>query len=476
MRARLAWAAIILAWVALAGSQAGAEPTYDEPYRPQFHFTAAKGWLNDPNGLVYENGEYHLFFQHNPHGNNWVFELSWGHAVSKDLVHWQQLPPTIPPTPIPGKGGVAGSWSGSALIDKNNTAGFATGNEPPIIVVWTAANLGQCIAYSNDHGRTFTPYSGNPVLPGDKTGDWDRDPKVYWNDTIHRWTMAISISGKGFAFYTSPDLKKWILESELPGLFECPDYFELPVQGKPGETRWIAWDASSKYLIGRFDGRKFTPEAGPFQLDSGHDYYAAQTWNNAPEHRRISIGWLRDGKFPGMPFNGEMGVPSELSLRATPDGIRLAKVPVHEIEQLRYDEESVTDKPLDTSSTPLAGRTGDTFDIEAEIEPRDAEVVFNVRGLEVRYANNTLQVGKHSAPASPIDGKLKLRVLVDRTSVEAFANDGLASISTNFLPNSSDQKLALSAGKGTAHIVSLKTWRMRSAWNSIDAAKEQSRK
>jgi fructan beta-fructosidase len=445
--------------------------TSGEKYRPQFHFTAPKGWLNDPNGLVYENGEWHLFYQHNPNGTNWVSELFWGHAVSKDLLHWNHLPEALPPMPTPA-GKVAGSWSGTGFIDFNNSAGFKTGDEPPIMLVWTAVGVGQCLAYSNDHGRTFIRYEKNPVVAMDppKSGDWDRDPRVFWHEPTQKWVMVFSISGKGMIFYTSRDLKTWEKQTLFTGLFECPDIFELPVDGKAGDKKWIIWDAAGKYFIGLFDGREFHPESGPFILDHGSSYYAAQTWSNAPAGRRVGIGWMREGRFPGMPFNQQMGIPFELSLRNTPDGARLTKTPIKEVEPLRYDTKEWKDLDLDRSHNPLSQIDGksDTLDIEAEIETRNAsEVVLKVRGNTLRLTPDLLWLNNSAAPLRPIAGKIKLRILVDRTSVEIFANDGLVSLSASYLPSDDEKKRdkppELYAEQGIAKINWMRVHRLKSA-------------
>lgn len=445
--------------VVMAGEQ-----QRDEAYRPQFHFTPDRGWMNDPNGLVYDQGEYHLFFQHNVRSTNWVSDLTWGHAVSRDLLHWEQLPEAVHPLPIPG-GKTAGAWSGSGLIDFNNSAGFQTGGEKPIVVVWTAAGLGQCIAYSNDRGRTFTPYAHNPVIPMDppRNGDWDRDPKVYWHAPTGKWVMAFSVSGKGVVFYNSSDLKHWTYQGAVPDLFECPDYFELPVDGNARQTKWIVWDASGKYFIGRFDGHAFARESGPFMIDYGHNYYAAQTWNNAPDGRRIGIAWMRDGRYPDMPFNQQMSVPFELKLRTTPDGLRLTRLPVKEIDGLRYGTRESKDLPLGSFKQPA----GELLDIEAEIEPRGASaVVMRARGATIRYVPGLLRCQDFTAPLRTENGRITLRVLVDRTSIEVFANQGESSISATFLPHDSDRDVELHSEGGQARLVSIRLHKLHSIWQS----------
>lgn len=472
-------AGLILGLVAFAPSFCGAAraeetsapttPYHDEKYRPQFHFTADTGWMNDPNGLVFDAGEWHLFYQHNPNANSPEPGMCWGHALSTDLVHWRHLPEALKPNPGP-LGKPAGCWSGSGLIDLNNSAGFQTGKERPIILAWTSTGVGQCIAFSNDRGRTFTPYAQNPVLPMDppKKDDWDRDPKVYWHEPTHKWVMAISISNKGVTLYSSPDLKHWTKQSLFPGLFECPDYFQLPVDDDPKQMKWVIWDASGKYFIGRFDGTAFTAEAGPYHIDAGHNYYAAQTWNNAPDARRISIAWMRDGAYPGMPFNQQMGIPSELKLRTLPEGIRLTKLPVKEVEQLRYDTQEIRNQPLEHQNVFPGGYTGDLLDIEGEVDVKEAGAIdLNLRGVPIQFASGQLHVASRSVALAPVNGRITFRILVDRTSIEVFGNNGAASISLTYVapPDGGEQQApTLTAEKGRATLVLLRVHKMHSAW------------
>ena len=240
-----------------------AKRLYEEKYRPQFHFTAKRGWDNDPNGLVFYKGEYHLFFQHNPFGNQWG-NMTWGHAVSPDLVHWTQLRNAIEPDRM------GTIFSGSAVVDWENTASFQTGPEETLVAIYTAAGgtspeskgqpFTQCIACSNDRGRTFTKYRANPVVPH-MVGD-NRDPKVVWHVPTRKWIMTLYLSGNDYRFLASPDLKTWakLHDITVPGCAECPDFFEMTVDGEPGVTKWVWTAANDKYLVGMFDGERFCPE------------------------------------------------------------------------------------------------------------------------------------------------------------------------------------------------------------------------
>jgi fructan beta-fructosidase len=240
-----------------------AEGLYREPYRPQFHFSSRRGWNNDPNGLMYYRGEYHLFYQHNPYGWKWG-NMHWGHAISRDLVHWQELGDALYPDAL------GTMFSGSGVVDWGNTAGLQTGEEKTLVCIYTAAGdtsalskgqpFTQCIAASNDRGRSWRKYEGDPVL-GHIVAH-NRDPKVIWHAPTGRWIMALYLDKNDYALFASPDLKGWtrICDVALPGCSECPDLFELPVDGEAANTRWVFWGANGTYRLGAFDGRGFVPE------------------------------------------------------------------------------------------------------------------------------------------------------------------------------------------------------------------------
>ncbi len=430
-----------------------------EGYRPQFHWTSERNWLNDPNGLVYYKGVYHLFFQHNPRGNRWG-NMTWGHAVSPDLVHWTQLEHAL----HPDDNGVC--FSGSAVIDWNNTAGFKTGAEDVMVAIYTSqkGRVGsQSVAYSNDRGTSWTKCPGNPVLV-----DRDRDPKVMWHEPTKKWVMVLFGKG-GITFYSSPDLKKWTHMSTLRGWFECPDLFELAVDGDPKRTKWVIHAAKSEYQIGTFDGTTFRPETGKLVFDYGKNFYAAQSYSDIPaeDGRRIQIGWMRNAKYPGMPFNQQMSFPCVLTLRTFPDGIRMCRLPVKEIENLHGKEHELTDLILEPGENPLAGVRGDLFDIRAEFIVGNATSLgFDVRGQKVEYSVGERKVSAlgRSAPLEPVNGRIRLQILVDRTSIEVFGNDGRVSMTTAFLPKPEDMEFGVFAAGGKAKIVSLKVHELFSSW------------
>jgi fructan beta-fructosidase len=442
----------------LADAVPSADKLYTEANRPQFHFTSRRGWLNDPNGMVYYDGEWHLFYQHNPYGWNWG-NMHWGHAVSRDLVRWEELPIGLYPKSL---GDMA--FSGSAVVDKDNTSGWKSGKDDVLVLAYTSTGRGECIAYSNDRGRTWTEYEGNPVVKHK-----GRDPRLLWYAPKKHWVMAVygENQGQTIDFYSSPDLKKWTFESRTPDFFECPDLVELPVDGDKSKTKWVLYGADGRYLIGDFDGKKFTKESGKYQTWYG-DFYAAQTFTNAPDGRCIQIGWGRNVVFPGMPFNQQMTVPVELSLRTTKDGVRLYTEPVKELAALRGAEvSSLKEASLTDDKNVLSGKSAELLEFAGEIAVGDAkQIELVLRGAKIVYdaKAGTIACGPHVAKLSLSEGKLKLRVFVDRGSVELFAADGRVAISTAHRPQADDVTLSLTANGGTAKVAWLEIFELKSAW------------
>jgi fructan beta-fructosidase len=461
-----------------SNSLIGCENLYRETLRPQFHFTARRGWLNDPNGLVFYNGLYHLFFQHNPYGVQWG-NMHWGHATSADLVHWQEHGEVL----YPDETGTM--FSGSAVVDWENTSGLQQGEHPPLALLYTAAGdtsawskgqkYTQCLAYSTDGGQTFRKYAGNPVLPWIEGGN--RDPKVVWHAPTRRWVMALYLEEERFALYTSPDLKQWqpTATFTITGCIECPDLFELPIDGDSANTRWVLWGANTSYLIGRFDGQTFTLEEEVLNAQHFGNAYAAQTYEGitAEDGRRIQIGWLR-GDIPGMPFNQQMTFPASLSLRATPQGVRLCFQPVRELEQLHAAKHSFGPQPLLPGENPLAGLeevlgagVAGAYDLRLEIDPGEAaQVGLRIHGVEVVYdsAAQTLTCQDRIIPTRLLDGRLQLQLLVDRASLEIFANQGEVYLPLNVIYPAADRRLEVFARGGRASICALDVHVLRSAW------------
>ncbi|MCX5759023.1 MAG: GH32 C-terminal domain-containing protein, partial [Candidatus Hydrogenedentes bacterium] len=446
--------------IALDDAIKGADDLYREKRRSQFHFSSRRGWNNDPNGLVYHNGEYHLYYQHNPYGWNWG-NMHWGHAVSSDLVHWKELPIALYPKTY-------GDWcfSGSAVVDAANTAGFKSGGEDVIVAAFTSTGRGECIAYSNDRGRTFTDYEGNPVVK-----HAGRDPKVIWHAPTGRWVMAVydEQEGKknGIAFHTSPDLKHWEFQSRIEEYFECPEFFPLAVDGDAARMKWVVYAGSGEYSIGDFDGKQFKTEIYKQRFNWGNCFYASQTFNHIPpeDGRRIQIGWGTSST-PDMPFNQMMTFPCSLTLHGTDDGVRMFARPVKEIECLYTRTHTFEGRALAPDANPFEGIEGELFHIVADIELGDAkELTFIVRGTPVVYRvdKQELACADKAAPMKPSNGRIRLELLVDRTSIEVFGNDGAVYMPMGVIAPEDNRSLALHSD-GTAKAAVLTVHELRSAW------------
>jgi len=440
----------------------GAADLYREALRPQFHFSSRRGWNNDPNGLVYHDGEYHLFYQHNPYGWKWG-NMHWGHAVSRDLVHWEELPVALYPDAL------GTCFSGSAVVDEHNTTGFRTGDEAPLACIYTAAGdpFTQCLAYSNDRGRTCTKYAGNPVLP--HLIGANRDPKVIWYEPERKWVMALYLDQSDYALFASPDLKRWerLCDVRVEGNSECPEFFPIALDDDPQQMRWVFYGGTGAYLIGAFDGHTFTPESGPHRFHYGNCFYASQTFNGIPSRdgRRIQMAW-GTREMPGMPFNQMMDFPTELTLRTTEEGPRLFVEPVREVERLHAKRHTIKAQPLGEGDNPLAGLQGELFRVRAELAPGDAQQVgFVVRGVPVTVdvAKQELSCEGCTAPLQPEGGAIRLELLVDRTSIEIYANGGRVYLPVGVILPAENRTLELFARGGTAAIRALEVWDLRSA-------------
>lgn len=441
----------------------GEEELYKEPHRPQFHFSQRVGWNNDPNGMLYLNGEWHFFFQHNPVGHSWG-NMTWGHAVSKDLLHWKQLPNALHPDKF------GSMFSGTGIVDKNNTAGFKTGDQDVIILAYTSAGkfgdppgpFTQGIAYSNDNGRTFTKYEGNPVVKN-LSGGGDRDPKVLWHEPTRKWVMALHLGKRrGIGFLTSDDLKSWELQSEIRGFHECPELFELPVDGHETNTKWVLFGGDAKYRLGDFDGKQFTPDhKGKHQVHWGR-YYASQTFSNSPDGRCIQMGWLRGLESPG-PYNQHLSFPHQLTLRTTADGVRMFAQPIEEIEQLRNRTAKAEAASLADGKSLAASVSSDLLDVRLSVELGDAkQITLDLPGRSVTYDAVEQRLG--AAPLTPIDGRITIQVLADRAITEIIGNDGRVYISGEGEPAPNASQVTVTAHGGAAKRVSLEAHEIKSIW------------
>ena len=445
----------------------GHDSLYRESNRPQIHFTSRRGWNNDPNGLVFHEGEYHLFYQHNPFEREWQ-NMCWGHAVSKDLIHWEELPLAMVPDSL------GTMFSGSAVIDYENTSGFGKDRIPPLVVIYTVDspdNERQCIAYSLDRGRTFTKYSGNPVIDSRerwKTRDL-RDPHVFWYKPERFWVMVL-YEKDGNSIYTSSNLKDWEYQSHTAGFFECPQLFELPVDGNNKNMKWVMYGASGTYMTGSFNGKIFTPEAGKYYYGNGA-LYAAQTYNNIPETdgRRIQIGWGRI-THPGMPFKNMMLLPTELTLRTTKEGIRMFSSPVKEIDMLQENEMSWSNLDAAKASEALQKfNKSITCRLKTKIKlshPVDAGL--SLDGQQIfRYDMNYNQInGLFYSPEERTSMEISADIIIDKTSVEVFVDDGAFSysIERKALPGN---KEGFKFFGRELEVTELKFYLLRSIWDGI---------
>jgi sucrose-6-phosphate hydrolase SacC (GH32 family) len=463
---------------------------YKEKHRPQLHFSTIRGWINDPNGLVYYDGEFHLYFQHYPYGYYWG-QPHWGHAVSTDLVHWKQLPDVL------YRHELGGIYSGSSVVDYKNTAGFKTGKYDPIVAFYTTTRkFGndeadcQNLAYSNDRGRTFTEYKYNPVI-GDRTeilGTYNaRDPKVIWHEPTNKWVMIV-YERIGNSIFTSDNLRDWEYQSHIQTFWECPELFELPVDGDPQNKKWVMYGVSGDYLIGDFNGKKFTPESGMFNYLQGK-FFAAQTFNNVPANdgRRIQVGYVEipgweEVPEPNPPFNGLMSFPTELTLRNTANGIRMYNEPVKEIEKLHQKtylwEESLT---VELANEELKEIEADLLHVKCEIENINAiaySIIFDDDVLYYTLKPNIFYFNEEVPDAESFvikylpelgSNKMYFEFIVDKTSLEVFIDHGRFTMILPRKLNPEKKGMRFGAGDGGQTINDIKinnieVYEMKSIW------------
>ncbi|WP_114788989.1 DUF4980 domain-containing protein [Niabella yanshanensis] len=444
---------------------AGQDSLYKERNRPQFHFTTRRGWINDPNGLIYFDGEYHLFYQHNPYEKEWE-NMHWAHAVSTDLVHWKELPLALSPDSL------GTMFSGSTVMDYKNSAGFNKGSQPAMIAAYTAASdhkQTQCIAYSLDKGRTWTKYKGNPVI--DSKEKWNsvdtRDPRVSWYEPGKHWVMVLN-ERDGHSIYTSINLKDWTYQSHTTGFWECPDLFELPVDNKPGRKKWVMLGASNSYMIGSFDGKKFTPESGKHYFSTG-SIYAAQTITNMPDAdgRRIQIGWGRISH-QGMPFNGQMLMPTELTLKTTKNGVRVFSNPIKEYNQLFTPQNKWTNISARQANNYLKTYNDkDRLRIKTTIRLSHATSaglsLFGQRILDYDM-NHNLVNGVFYSPEDMTSMEISADIYIDRTSIEVFIDGGAYSYSME-RRSTKDNNEGLHFWGTNIEVKNLEVFGVQSIWN-----------
>ena len=481
---------------------------YSERYRPQFHYTPAKNWCNDPNGLVYFNGNYHLFFQYNPEGNRWG-HMSWGHAISHDLVHWKQLPLAIPEE----KGFMI--FSGSAVLDTQNTSGLA--RQPgswPMVAVYTG-NMSrdpahpeqtiqaQQIAYSLDSGTKWTQYAKNPVIDL-HLADF-RDPSAFWYAPDKKWILATVLPKEHvIRFYSSPNLIEWTQLSDFgpagdtTDIWECPSLVEVPIADGGGKKKWVLFNSlpgTMQYFVGEFDGQKFTSENPPskiFRPDYGSDFYAGIVYNDLPAgHFPILLGWANNWAYaqdiPTSPWKGMMSLPRALSLKKDNQSWILLQRPVQTLSGLR--NKSWEKDNIQVNGTTTIPMTSNQCEIEMSWHPKANEVsgIYLAEGkgrpLKIGYDANQGQLffdrtgvgeqsfnaafGKRSGYSSGIhlkNGELTLRIFFDHSLVEIFANDGESVMTLQIFPAHGNDRLALFSEKGNMQFDRVSIWTMKSIW------------
>lgn len=496
--------------------------SFTEQHRPQFHFSPETMWMNDPNGMVFYNGEYHLFYQHYPEDKVWG-PMHWGHAISTDLIHWEHMPIALYPDSL------GYIFSGSAVIDWENTSGLQNGEHPPMIAIFTYHDMvgersgsntfqTQGIAFSNDKGRTWTKYKGNPVLGNPGIRDF-RDPKVIWHDNVQKWIMTLAVQDH-VSFYSSPNLVDWTFESDFGkntgahgGVWECPDLFPMKVNG---EEKWVLLvsinpggpngGSATQYFVGNFDGSVFTnenPGTDPLWLDYGKDNYAGVTWSDIPEEdgRRIFLGWMSNWQYansvPTNPWRSAMTIPRELSLKQSPDHLQLFSRPVKELELLRTGEVIEPEHQVLTGDSEIQGiqelessmfeiilaiktTNGSQFGLASDfgfrLENDSAQQVIFGYDVSRKYAYiDRTRSGKtrfsdkfpgiHEAPLEiPLTGEINIHAFVDKASIEVFINDGERVLTEIFFPDQDFNKIILFADNGSVMLTTAEIHELRSAW------------
>lgn len=494
--------------------------SYQEKYRPQIHFTPAEHWMNDPNGMVYYEGEYHLFYQHYPEASVWG-PMHWGHAISKDLVHWEHQPIALYPDSL------GYIFSGSAVVDWKNTSGFGTPGNPPLVAFFTYHNPdieqakeieveSQGVAYSTDKGRTWTKYEHNPVVKNPGIRDF-RDPKVFWHEASGKWVMALA-SGQVIRLYNSPDCINWAYMSEFgtgvgshDGVWECPDLIPLKVKGTD-ETKWVlivninpggpAGGSATQYFVGDFDGKTFTSrQEKTLWMDHGRDNYAGVTWSDAPDGRQILIGWMNNwqyaGEKPCEKWSGAATFPRELGLDKVQDLYLLTSEPVKELENLKakivqldavkVDKSFIISDKIDFAKAPveLKLKFDQEHNTQISFASRYGVRLKNAKGEYITigydnlekffYVDRTNAVGEvfsdkfagtHAVPYIVNTPEIEWTLLVDVASVEFFTAGGRIVITDVFYPSEPFDVIEVFTTNGQMDLTGGSVTELKSIWNN----------
>lgn len=451
----------------VGGQGGGVEPQlpypatrYAEPFRGQFHFSSASGWMNDINGLWYADGAFHVTYQSSPRSFQGGQDLNWGHASSVDLVHWQQQPLAL----VPGQNVEGEAWSGSVVVDTENTSGLGSVANPALVALYTDTALGTSLAYSNDAGATWQAYDEHPLGIGDASYQTNRDPAVVWHAASKRWVCAYWENGT--TFYTSPDLRTWTKASSIAFGGVMPDLYELPLDGDAANTRWVLQNADGAYLVGQFDGQTFVPDAGPLDLDEGPSFFAGRTFfrGTFPDARVVQMAWMQPSSEPTAPFRGSATFPVELRLETLPSGVRVTRTPVAELASLYGAHKHWDAQSLPGGKNLLAGVRSKTFDLELAIDAAQSQATT----LTFRIANKTFsydfaEQSLLGAPLAPNAGKLSVRMLVDWGQLEVFGNAGELSYTESVAFTPEDASLSLT-GDAAWRLVSADFREVSRAW------------
>ena len=441
------------------------DTTNREHFRPIYHHTPAYGWMNDPNGMFYKDGVWHLYYQYNPYGSQWE-NMTWGHSTSRDLIHWEAQPIALAPDAL------GSIFSGSCVVDKDNTAGFG---KNAIIAYYTSAgdHQTQSMAYSTDNGRTFKKYSGNPVLTA-AVPDF-RDPHLFWHEQTHRWIMILAV-GQEMQIFSSANLKQWTMESRFGaeygchgGVWECPDLFRLPVRGT-GQQKWVLvcninpggifGGSATQYFVGDFDGHKFTCESRPEVtkwLDYGKDHYATVTFDNAPDGRRVAIAWMSNWQYanewPVKQFRSANSIARDLDLFVDGSETYCGVTPSEEILSLR-------DKPVKqpTEACEIVVNVKGSADITLQ-NAKGEEVVMHYDARKQEFTMDRTKSGNTAfseafpcTTVAPTHGQLKqLRLFIDRCSIEVFDADGRMAMTNLVFPSEPYNTIKVKGGKAVIY-------------------------
>ena len=461
---------------------------YGQPNRPRVHFAPRFGYCGDSNGLVYYDGEYHLGYQINPLDLRGFGNIGWGHAISTDLVHWKEQPLFFWPDDR------GAQWSGSTVADVNNKSSFQTGKYAPLVAFYTTCGVASpwtkretatiCIAYSNDRGRTWTKYEGNPII---RNIDRDnRDPKVFWYEPGGHYVMVLYIHDNVMHILTSDDLVNWSKQSESHGFHECPELFELPVDGDKNNKKWVIYGGDCRYKIGSFDGKRFTPETDHIRFfHTVNSSYASQVFNNVPNGRKIWIARVNTWVYG---IIGMQTFPLDLTLQTVPgtDKIEVYKKPVPEIENL-YDkhhkfpkEQRISEgKPL---RSPVDSRA---LDIDLEITPSGAklfavrvygrDILFDLKEMKARY-HDSAAGGWNETPLTLVDGRLPIRILVDTNILELFTSGGRFFLPVRTQFSGDNRRVELRTEGGDVVIDRFDIHELKAFWEDVSPAADAGNK